>query len=77
MVMIDMFKNAKEHNLSFDDILKRHVALGSPDFSKIKPGRVENSSERYEFLQKLYNFVMANDGLEAGVSYSQWIQQNS
>lgn len=72
MIMKDMIENAKRYHLSFEEILKRQELLGSPDFSKIKPGRAENSIERYEFLLQFYEFVIAEDGLEAGTPYRSW-----
>lgn len=77
MVMTDMIQNAKKYQLSFRDILKRQELLGSPDFSKIKPGRAENSAERYAFLQRFYQYVIDEKGLDAGASYSLWSQRNS
>ena len=60
--------------MSLSEILKRHEKMGSPNFAKIKAGRVENSAERYEFLQNFYEYVMADDGLDAGLTYTSWLQ---
>lgn len=75
MIMKDMIQNARKYNLSLHDILKRQELLGSPDFSKIKLARAENTSERYKFLQHFYEFVIAEDGLNARTPYSLWIQE--
>jgi hypothetical protein len=72
MVMSDIVKNARKYDLSLEEIVKRQHLLGSPDFSKVKPGRAEQSAERYDFLKHFYQFVMADDGLQSGTPYSFW-----
>lgn len=72
MVMTDIVRNARKYDLSLEEILKRQFLLGSPDFSKVKPGRAEQSSERYEFVKHFYQYVLAEDGFDSGVSYSFW-----
>lgn len=72
MVMTDIVENAVKYDLSLEEILKRQELLGSPDFSKIKPGREDLSSERYDFLKHFYAFAIAQEGLVSGVSYSFW-----
>jgi hypothetical protein len=75
MVMRDILQNAKQHQLSLHQIFDRQELLGSPNFSEISMERSEQSLERYEFLQHFYNYAVADDGFDSGVSYSQWLDQ--
>lgn len=70
MVMSDILDNAVKHDLTLEEILKRQEALGSPDFSKVKSGRQEQSLERFKFIKHFYSYVTAVDGYHSGVSYS-------
>jgi protein tyrosine phosphatase len=74
MVMRDMVENAKKYELSFDQILKRQELLGSPDFSDVSEGKEEQSIERFQFLNHFYEYVLAADGYDSELPYSQWLQ---
>lgn len=77
LVMTDIVANARKYKLSLDDIIKRQALLGSPDFTKVKPGKTEQSGERYEFLKNFYEFVVSKEKFNFGDSYSDWIKIQS
>ncbi len=74
MNMMDMIKNAKKYDLSFDEILKRQELLGSPDYYFHKENRLASSLKRLAFLRHFYGYAIADDGYHAGVRYSEWLK---
>lgn len=76
MVMRDMLENAKKYQLTFDQILKRQELLGSPNFADVSEGKEEQSIERFEFLNHFYQFVLAEDGYQAHVPYTNWLEKH-
>lgn len=78
MVMYDMIKNAKE--LSFEEIMERHKALGGKDlFSDLLPDtywKTIHHHERHQFLKDFYVYCLLNqDNFEQ--SWSAYLLQNT
>lgn len=61
MMMYDMMQNAK--TVSFDDIMKRQIALGSSDLFSVweaKPGKQLGILNHRQFLEKFYQYCKNN-----------------
>ncbi|EKD70891.1 MAG: protein tyrosine phosphatase II superfamily protein [uncultured bacterium] len=62
MVMYDMMRNAKQ--VSFDDILTRHAAIGGKDINELPDEgsfKYKAAEERLEFLKRFYEYSRSND----------------
>ena len=77
MVMYDMIHNAKQ--VSFNDILARHIKLGGSLLDAIPATKEsawtkQSAIERYEFIRKFYDYVVAKDGYGTK-TWSEWVKE--
>lgn len=75
MIMMDILTNGK--NVSYEDIIKRHILLGGTNVEKM----VEFKSPKYKsiltrniFLKRFYRYATTVDTTK--VSWSEWIKTN-
>lgn len=73
MTMYDMMFHAKD--TSFETILNRQHAIGGKDLQAFPPEssfKYENSKERFEFLQKFYEYARTNNN-HFKTSWTKWL----
>lgn len=75
MNMYDMMHNAGD--VSYDDIMQRHVLIGGKDFSKEpkQEYKVAPAIERIQFIQKFYEYCLACKPDGFAKSWSEWLGQ--
>ena len=74
MAVYDILKNAKQYNLSLEDVLIRQEKLGGRplfSFPDINHWKYQAAVERYEFIKDFYNYVTKSSDINAQ-SYSDW-----
>lgn len=78
MTMFDMMRHAGE--VSFEDIMRRHILIGGKDFDLMDPDepyKYALALERIEFIRTFYEYCLDQRAGKFTKSWSRWLENRS